>query len=281
MLIEKLSHIGSYEGGAPAVLSGVSVRTIEGEFGRLDIEHLEGILRPIDEHFSPTRILSLENSTNLGGGRTYPLDQLQRVGAWAHEHGLKVHLDGARLFNACVARGYTPADVGRCVDTISVCFSKGLGCPMGSILVGSKEVVTRARRARKLFGGALRQAGIVAGAALFAIDHHIDRLAEDHEHARLFAAEIDQIDGISADPGCVETNLVFFELDPKCGAAHTLQGRLEKSGVRLYSVGQHRLRACTHLNVSREDVLRAAEIMREVVGQLPADVDGAVHNGYP
>lgn len=281
MLIEGTAHIGNYEAGAPAVLSSVSVRTVDGDHGRVDVEHLERVLRPVDEHFSPTRLLSLENSTNLGGGRTYPLDQLQRVGAWAREHGLKVHLDGARLFNACVARGYSPSDVGDCVDTISICFSKGLGCPMGSILVGSQEAVTRARRARKLFGGALRQAGIVAGAAMYALDHHVERLAEDHKHARLFAEAIDKIDGISADPETVETNLVFFELDPKWGTADALQDELEKSGVRLYSVGQHRLRACTHLNLSRREILKAAEIMKDVVTQLRADVDDAVHNGYP
>ncbi len=195
MLIEQTSHVGNYEAGAPAVLSGVSVRALPGDFGRLDLEHLAGALREPDEHFSPTRLLSLENSTNIGGGRTYPLDQLERVGAWAHEHGLQVHLDGARLFNACIVRGYTPTDVGRCVDSISICFSKGLGCPMGSVLVGSTETMRRARRARKLFGGALRQSGIVAGAALYAVDHHIERLAADHALARLFAEKISAVSG--------------------------------------------------------------------------------------
>ncbi len=281
MLMEQTSHVGNYEAGAPAVLSGVSVRTIPGDSGRLDLEHLEGALREADEHFSPTRLLSLENSTNIGGGRTYPLDQLERVGAWAHEHGWKVHLDGARLFNACVVRGYTPADVGRCVDSISVCFSKGLGCPMGSMLLGSAETIHRARRARKLFGGALRQAGIVAGAALYAVDHHIERLAEDHALARLFAKEISAVDGISIDLESVETNLVFFELAPLCGTAHNLQDRLYEQGVRLYALGSQRLRACTHLNLERDDVLRAVNIITDMVSHLSGDVDGAVHNRYP
>ncbi|MBX3092882.1 MAG: aminotransferase class I/II-fold pyridoxal phosphate-dependent enzyme, partial [Cryobacterium sp.] len=165
LLTERTSHIGSYEAGGPAALSGVSVRQVDGECGRLDIAHLERAVRPIDQHFAPTRLLVLENSTNLGGGRTYPLEQLQRVGQWAREQGWRLHLDGARIFNACAARGYSPADVGEWMDTVSICFSKGLGCPMGSVLVGSAAAIARARRARKLFGGALRQAGIVAAAA--------------------------------------------------------------------------------------------------------------------
>ncbi|MCA9026099.1 MAG: aminotransferase class I/II-fold pyridoxal phosphate-dependent enzyme [Planctomycetaceae bacterium] len=281
LLIESTSHIGSFEAGAPAALSGVSVRTIQGDSGRLDLEQLEEALREPDEHFSPTRLLSLENSTNVGGGRTYPLDQLERVGTWAHKHGLKVHLDGARLFNACVVRGYSPADVGRCVDTVSICFSKGLGCPMGSVLVGDHETIHRARRARKLFGGALRQSGIIAGAALFALDHHIERLAEDHTHARQLAEGIAQIDGLSVDLEGVETNLVFFELDPEYGRSQVLQDRLHERRVRLYTLGRQRLRACTHLNLGRDDVIRAVDIMAEVVAELRGAVDGAVHNRYP
>ncbi len=267
LLAEQTSHIGNYEAGAPAALSGVSVRTIAGECGRLDIEHLEQAWRPIDQHFSPTRLLSLENPTNLGGGRTYPLEQLQRVGQWAREHGWKVHLDGARLFNACVATGDSPADIGKCTDTISICFSKGLGCPMGSVLLGSSETIGRARRARKLFGGALRQAGIVAAAAVYALDHHVDRLAEDHDLARLFAAEVATIDGVSVDLDTVETNLVFFELDPDRGPAESLVKRLGERGVRLYDLGPRLLRACMHLDLDREQVLEAAQILRAVVGQ--------------
>ncbi len=267
LLTEQTSHIGSYEAGAPAALSGVSVRTIAGESGRLDVEDLERAWRPADQHFSPTRLLSLENTTNLGGGRTYPLEQLQRVGRWAHEHGWKVHLDGARLFNACVATGDSPADLGKCADTISICFSKGLGCPMGSVLLGSSETIARARQARKLFGGALRQAGIVAAAAVYALDHHVERLAEDHELARLFAAEVATIDGLSVDMDAVETNLVFFSLDPERGPAASLVERLGERGVRLYNLGPRLLRACMHLDLDQEQVLEAARILREVVGQ--------------
>jgi threonine aldolase len=264
LLIEATGHIANYEAGAPAALSGVSVRRIEGDFGRLDVEHLEGQVRGGNVHFAPTRLLCLENSTNLGGGRTYPLDQIERVSDWARSNGLKVHLDGARFFNACIARGYAPAQLAEPFDTVSICFSKGLGCPMGSILVGSKVDMARARRARKLFGGALRQAGIPAAACLYAIDHNIERLADDHANARLFAEEISRVPGISVDVRGVETNLVFFEIDPKFGTAAELSSALRQRGVLINPAGgAHRLRACTHLDVNRDGVVKAASAIRE------------------
>lgn len=266
LLIETTGHIANFEGGGPAVLSGVSIRAIPGDFGRLDVPHLEGQPRGGDVHFAPTRLLCLENSTNLGGGRTYPLDQLKRVGEWAHSNGLKVHVDGARLFNACVARGYSPADVAKHVDTVSICFSKGLGCPMGSVLVGSAEVIQRARRARKIFGGALRQAGVPAAACLYALDHHVSRLAEDHANAKLFAQLISSIPGIVIDPDAIETNLVFFEIDPGFGTAAQISAALRERGVRINPAGgRQRLRACTHLDVNESQIRKAAEILREVL----------------
>lgn len=264
LLIEATGHIANYEAGAPAALSGVSVRRIEGDFGRLDVQHLEGQVRGGNVHFAPTRLLCLENSTNLGGGRTYPLEQVQRVSEWARSNGLKVHLDGARFFNACIARGYAPAQLAEPFDTVSICFSKGLGCPMGSILVGSKVDMARARRARKLFGGALRQAGIPAAACLYAIEHNIERLSDDHANARLFAEEISRVPGVSVDVRGVETNLVFFEIDPKLGTAAELSSALRQRGVMINPAGgSHRLRACTHLDVNRDGVLKAAGAIRE------------------
>jgi threonine aldolase len=209
----------------------------------------------------------LENSTNIGGGRTYPLEQIQRVCRWAHGNEQRTHLDGARLFNACVARGYSPRDVAQHFDSVSVCFSKGLGCPMGSILVGSRALMTRARKARKLFGGALRQAGIVAAAALYALDHHVDRLAEDHAHARLLAQELAAVPGLFVDPETVETNLVFIDIDRAHGTAAEFAAALKSRGLNIYALGPQRLRACLHLDVSREQVLEAAKIFRDVIGQ--------------
>jgi threonine aldolase len=268
LLIEETGHIANYESGAPAALSGVSVRRLKGDFGRLDVADVDGQIRGGNVHFAPTKLLCVENSTNLGGGRTYPLEQLQRVSDWAHRNGLKVHMDGARLFNACVARGYSAANVTEHLDTVSICFSKGLGCPMGSILAGSGEDMQRARRARKLFGGALRQAGIPAAACAYALDHNIDRLAEDHANAKLFARTIADVPGIRVDAAGVETNLVFFEIDPEFGTAAQLSAAMLKRDIKLNSAGgPHRLRACTHLDVDREGVLRAAAAIRECLAE--------------
>jgi len=268
LLIESTGHIANYEAGGPAALTGASVRRIVGDQGRLDVEQLAGQIRRGNTHFAPTVLLCLENSTNLGGGRTYPLDQIERVCRWAHENGLKTHLDGARIFNACIARGYDPAQVSRHFDTVSICFSKGLGCPMGSILVGSAEDIQRARRARKLFGGGLRQAGIPAAACLYALDHHVARLAEDHAAARVFAGLIAKIPGIRVDVDAVETNLVFFEIDPTLGTAAQLSAELKRRGVHLNPAGGvQRLRACTHLDVTESQVRRAAAVIEEILSE--------------
>lgn len=265
LLIEATGHIACFEAGGPAALSGVTCRQIPGRLGMLDIADLEGKVKADNQHLCITRLLCLENTTNVGGGRAWPLDQLARVCRWAHDNSLKTHLDGARLFNACVAKGYSAADVGQHFDTISICFSKGLGCPMGSILVGGRDDIRKARRVRKLFGGALRQAGIVAAAAVYAMENHVERLAIDHENAKMLAREIAKIDGLSIQVDDVETNLVFFEVDPKLGYAAQLSAALLERGVKVGASGAQRLRACTHLDVSHDDVLKAADILRQTV----------------
>ena len=265
LLIETTGHIACFEAGGPAVLSGVTCRTIPGKLGMLDVADLEGKVRADNQHLCVTRLLCLENTTNVGGGRAWPLDQLARVCGWAHDNGLKTHLDGARLFNACVAQRYSAAEIGQHFDTISICFSKGLGCPMGSVLVGSTDDIRKARRARKLFGGALRQAGIVAAAAIYAMENHIERLAVDHDNAKTLAREIAKIDGLSIQVDDVETNLVFFEVDPKLGNASQLAAALLERGVKVGASGSQRLRACTHLDVSRDDLLKTADVLRQTV----------------
>lgn len=268
LLIESTGHIANYEAGAPAVLAGVSVRRIPGDGGRLDVAHLDGQIRGGNVHFAPTRLVCLENSTNLGGGRTYPLEQVARVAKWARDNKLAMHLDGARIFNACLARGYSPQELSAHFDTISICFSKGLGCPMGSVLVGSREHIARARRARKIFGGALRQAGIPAAACLYALDHHVDRLAEDHAHARLLAELLSKTPGISLDVASVETNLLFFEVDPAWGTAAQLSAHLRERGVRMNPAGgPHRMRACTHLDVDASQIEEAAQVIAQCLAR--------------
>jgi len=280
LLIESMGHIANFEQGAPAALSGVTCRLINGRFGMLDLADVEGKIRADNQHLCVTRLVCLENTTNQGGGRVYPQGNIDRVCQWAHRHGLKVHLDGARLFNAVVASGSTAAKICRDIDTVSICFSKGLGCPMGSVLVGSKSDIAKARRIRKLFGGALRQAGIVAAAAIYAMENHVERLQVDHDNARAFADRVAQIDGITLEPPDVETNLVFFNVDPELGNAAQLSAKLKQRGVRINASGPRRLRACTHLDVDLESVLRAADTVAAVVEEGFAGTIGAELGPY-
>ena len=273
-------HVANFEAGGPAVLSGVSCRTIPGERGLLDVPQLRGTVRSDDQHLVRTRLVCVENTANMGGGYAWPLDQLARVSTWARELGLKLHMDGARLFNATVARGYSPKDLGRHVDTIAVCFSKGLGCPMGAILVGSKDDIRKARRIRKLLGGALRQAGIVAAAADYALDHNIERLADDHANARQLATMIAKIRGLRIDVDAVETNLVFFDVDPALGYASQLANALETRGVLIHDSGPQRMRACTHLDVRREDLPEVGRILAECVESGFRDRPGTQYGGF-
>ena len=265
LLIHGTGHIGIFEGGGPAALSGVTVRQLPGEKGMLSVGDLEGQPRVDDQHYCRTRLICLENTTNIAGGFVYPLRKLREVADWARSLGLKLHLDGARFFNACVAGGYSPAEMSECFDTISICFSKGLGCPLGSILVGSADDMYRARRARKMFGGALRQAGMVAAAAAYALEHHVDRLADDHSNARLFAELLSDVDGISVQPAEVESNLVFFEIEEGLGTAVQLKAALADHGVLIGPMGGQRMRAATHLDVSTEDVHTAVQAIRSCV----------------
>jgi len=263
LLINETGHIAHFEGGAPAVLSGITVRTLPGPDGKLDVDQLDGKIRRDDQHLCRTRLVCLENTTNVGGGRVYPIEQIARVSNWARNHKLRMHLDGARMYNACEAGGYSPADLAQHFDTISICFSKGLGCPMGSVLVGDAESIAKARRSRKIFGGALRQSGMMAAAAIYALDHHVERLAEDHDNASYFANEIAKIDGISIDPSAVESNLVFFSIEEQKGTANQLCNALGDRGVKILPAGGTRLRACTHLDVDREGIQTAVDAIRE------------------
>ena len=265
MLCEAGCHIYNNEAGGPAALSGVTARTIEGDYGVLDVSQLDGKIRPVNDHLVRTRLVCLENTHNRGGGRVYPLEKIQAISAWAHENGLIRHLDGARLWNAVVATGIPAAEWGRHFDSVSVCFSKGLGAPIGSALAGTREFITRARRVRKLFGGGMRQAGVAAAAALYALENHIERLAEDHRNARVIAQAIADTPGLRLDPPEVETNLIWFEVDPDLGSARDVAGELKKRDVLVHAAGPHTLRACTHLDVSAAQAERAAETIRQAL----------------
>jgi threonine aldolase len=268
LLCETTCHIYNSEAGGPAALSGVTCRPIDGEYGLLDVGRLEGKVRPVDEHYVRTRLVCLENTHNRGGGRVYPLETVRAISSWARRHGLRLHLDGARLWNAVVATGVPAAEWARHFDSVSVCFSKGLGAPLGSALAGPRDFVARARFVRKLFGGGLRQAGVAAAAALYALDHHVERLAEDHRHARVIAAAIADTPGLRLDPPEVETNLIWVRVDPDLGTARDVAAALKQQGVLVHAAGPQTFRACTHLDVSAAQAERAAETIRRAVSRL-------------
>jgi threonine aldolase len=262
VLLEASSHIYLWEAGAPAALSGVTLRTIPGRYGVLDVADLEPHLHPDDMHSVRSRLVALENTHNRGGGVVYPLDKTAAVSAWARANGLAMHLDGARIWNAEVASGVGPREWARHFDTLSVCFSKGLGAPAGSALVGPKDLIAHGRRVRKLFGGAMRQIGFLAAACLYAMDRNVARLADDHANARLLADAVRDVPGLSLVPPQVETNLVWAEVSPALGTAKAVAARLKETGILAAALGTTVIRLVTHLDVSRADCERAAAAIR-------------------
>lgn len=256
------SHIYHYEGGAPFALSGCSIQLLPGERGLFDPQELRRRMRPMDSHFAQSRLVIVENTHNRGGGSVWPLEQVAEVRAVADELGLSVHLDGARLMNACVATGHKPADYAQYADTVSICFSKGLGAPVGSAVASTTEIIARVHRFRKMFGGGMRQAGILAAGAIYALDHHVDRLADDHVHARQLAEALATLPGVTVNLDAIETNIVYFDVDERHGSADALCDRLDGRGVRMLALTPQRVRLVTHLHITDEAVANAIEILR-------------------
>ena len=271
LLCDVNCHIYNYEAGGPAVLAGVTCRTLEGDFGILDLSQLEDKIRPAhDTHLVRTRLVCLENTHNRGGGRIYPLEKIDAISRWARSNGLAMHLDGARLWNAVVATGIAAREWAEHFDTVSVCFSKGLGAPIGSALAGPRTLITKGRRIRKLFGGGMRQAGVLAAGALYALDHHIERLAEDHKNAQTIAQAIADTRGLRLHPPEVETNLIWFRVDPELGTAKDVTATLKTHGVLVHAAGPQTIRACTHLDLSAAQAERVADTIRKVVKERVA-----------
>jgi threonine aldolase len=266
ILVEADAHIYYYEAGAPAALAGVICRCLAGDRGVFTAADVEAVLRPLDPHFAPTKLVCVENTHNRGGGSIWPIERIADVATVARKHRLRLHLDGARLWNASVATGIAERDYAAHFDSVSVCFSKGLGAPVGSALAGSREFIQRARRFRKQFGGGMRQAGIIAAAALYALEHHRVRLAEDHINARSLAHGLAQLPGVEIDVAAVETNIVRFRVTSV--PAPQLVQSLNQAGVRVLTTGPDTIRAVTNLNVSKEDTARAVELFRGALACL-------------
>jgi threonine aldolase len=270
LLCDVNCHIYNYEAGGPAILSGVTCHALDGDYGILDVTQLEDRIRPDDDHQVRTRLVCLENTHNRGGGRIYPFEKIQAIHTWTRQQGLILHLDGARLWNAIVATGIPAKQWGELFDSVSVCFSKGLGAPVGSALAGPREFVRRARRIRKLFGGGMRQAGVLAAAALYALEHHVDRLSEDHRNAQVIAKAVADTPGMRLVPPEVETNLIWFRVEREVGTAKEVAAALKERGVLVHAAGPQTLRACTHLDVSTAQAERAAEMIHRTASHLTA-----------
>jgi len=260
-------HIYNMEQGAYAQLSGLAARPISGRSGVLELEQLQPLIRPDNIHQVRTKLVSLENTHNRGGGKIYPYETVAEICDWAHKNGINTHLDGARLFNAVVATGIDAAEWSRHFDTVSICFSKGLGAPIGSALAGPAAAIAEARRHRKAFGGGMRQAGVIASAAHYALENHIARLAEDHAHAQILVRAIEQCEGLSLLDGEVDTNLVFFSVDPSLGTAADFSAALKNNGVLINTNSSTTLRAVTHLDVSQTDVEQVAQFLTQLAGK--------------
>ena len=260
VIVGEGTHCMHFEGGAAAAWSGAQFAVV-GHGGLFSSEDVLGAVRPKAEHLPQSSLIVVENTHNLGGGRVFPLQECEKIAELARARGLGLHMDGARLWNAAVASGVEPKALAAPFDTLSVCFSKGLGAPVGSAFVGSHEGVRRARRFRKMLGGAMRQSGIIAAGALYALEHNRERLAQDHAAARGFAQRLSGIPGVELLP--VETNIVLLKTG-QAQAADIAQRAAEK-GVLIHAMSAHVLRAVTHLDIAEPDVLKAGEILASVL----------------
>lgn len=266
VILDAESHLVISEGGGPAFLSGVMLHGLAGTRGIFTAAQVAQAIQQDDPHCPRSSLVSVEQTTNRGGGAIWPQETLRAVVAAAHGRGLSAHLDGSRLMNAAVASGHAAAEHVQGFDSVTLCLSKGLGCPVGALLAGSRSVIREARRLKHVFGGAMRQAGIIAGAGLFALKHNVDRLAEDHANARSLATLLSRIPGIGIDPAEVETNIVFFDVGAAGLSGPEMVAALRDKGVRVGArPHETKVRAVTHLDVTREDILRAAACVAEVV----------------
>jgi threonine aldolase len=261
LIADRTAHPINSEAGGPAALAGAMVRALTGESGIFTAAQFEAALRTPGNRYMPrSRLAWIEQTTNMGGGRVWPLETIEQVLATATRHGLRTHLDGARLLNAVIASGVPASDYAGGFDTAWIDFTKGLGAPVGAVLAGSAELIGEAWRRKQMLGGAFRQSGIVAAGCLYALDHHVERLAEDHDHARLLAEGLAELPSVGIDPGAVQTNIVIFEVPD----APALVRRVADE-VELQAVDARRVRAVTHLDIARADIERTLAAVRQAL----------------
>lgn len=264
IILDRYAHPYSSEGGGPAALAGVSCALMDGVRGIFTAQQVAEAIRDTGPHSPQSRLVSIENTTNRGSGKVWPIDGVREIAALAHSRGLKTHMDGARLMNAVVASGIPASTWAEQMDTVWIDLSKGLGAPVGGILAGSYDDMERARRYKHLYGGAMRQAGIIAAAGVYAFKHNVERLAEDHANAKLLAQGLSEIPGIQVDADDIETNIIFFDVSETGRSGEEINQAITERGARMGGRGRS-IRAVTHLDISREDIERTVEMMRDVV----------------
>jgi threonine aldolase len=274
-ICESGCHIYNYEQAAFAQLSGVVAQIVPGTNGVLELDQIRHLIRPINDHMVRTRLVCLENTHNRAGGRIQPQPVVDAICDWAHAHGLKTHLDGARLWNAAVASGIPENRLAESFDSVSVCFSKGLGAPVGSALCGTREFIAEAKRTRKLFGGGMRQSGIIAAGALYALENHRDRLEEDHLHAQRLGDAVRECESLRILGDKIDTNIVIILIDESWGTAQQFVERLANEGVSCSAVNAKSIRLVTHLDVSSAQIDLACDAIRRVAASAPHAVVSA------
>lgn len=262
VICDESAHVYQYEGGGIAFNSGASVKLLHGDRGRITAEQVKAAINPDDVHRARTSLVCIENTSNRGGGSCYDFEEIRKIRKVCDEHQLAFHLDGARLWNALVARKETALQYGKVFDSISICLSKSLGCPVGSLLLGTKEHIRKARRIRKVFGGGMRQAGFMAAAGIYALKNNIDRLEEDHRHATLIAGAISK-KSFTRNVLPVETNIIIFELTDKL-TAPALVARLKEKELLAYAIAPDRVRLVVHLDITKEMVDQTITIFNEI-----------------
>ena len=266
VIVESTSHLVRYEQGAAGALAGVQLHWVPGERGIMTAEQVESAIRPKDPYSIPTGLICLENTHNAGGGTIYPLSTIEKIRSIATQHGIPMHLDGARLMNAVAATTLPPASYAQHFDTVSMCLSKGLGAPACSLLITSDQgVIERARRFRRMYGGAMRQAGILAAAGIYALEHHVTRLHDDHVHAKKLARILQQIPSVRIAPQHVETNIVIFEVTGQRRPPAEIVAALKQEGVLINAIGGLSYRAVTHLNISAKQIEEAGTVCTSVL----------------
>ncbi len=264
IILGQKAHTWLYESGSPAAIAGVLTNLI-GKDGTFTWEDVEENALGGNVHLAPTTLIMMENTHNGGGGIIFPQKDIEEISEKARFWGYKTHIDGARIFNASIATGKPASELAAPVDSISFCLSKGLGCPVGSMLCGTKKFIEKARRYRELLGGGMRQAGIVAAAGIYALENNIERLKEDHDNARLLAEKITQIDGLEADLEKVQSNMVFVTVKKDGQNAVEYAGRLKEKGVLVNALEKFKFRAVTHMGITKDDIVKAADVFEKAL----------------